>query len=208
MASKSKHVYCFQLGDADCFKIGRSVSPDKRKGAFSTASPVELIERRRESTEYPEELEKYIHKLLDGKRAKNRRELFNVTMQEVNEAFDAAIPNINAVQPCIRKAEELAKKRPATRTMLKASDEIREIYRQLRQAQRDQFFLQHRIEVLESKMKIATGDNLGISGVISWDWRPSFRVDITKLKKARPKLYKLLLERFKGDSSGRRCDWL
>jgi len=68
-ASKSTHVYCFQLGDADCFKIGKSVDPGKRKGDFSTASPVELIERRREPTEHPEALEKYIHETAGGEKS-------------------------------------------------------------------------------------------------------------------------------------------
>jgi hypothetical protein len=42
-AAKTADVYCFQLGDTGCFKIGKSVSPNQRKGVFSTASPVEAL---------------------------------------------------------------------------------------------------------------------------------------------------------------------
>jgi hypothetical protein len=78
---------------------------------------------------------------------------------------------------------------------------------QLRKARQDEFFLQRRIEVLESKIKLAIGENLGIKDIVSWEWRPGFRIDIDKLRKQRPQLYKLLLNRFEADLSGRRCKW-
>jgi hypothetical protein len=45
--------------------------------------------------------------------------------------------------------------------MLPPSDEILELYEQLRQAGRDEFPLQHRIALLESQIKVATQDILG-----------------------------------------------
>ena len=206
-AAKATHVYCFQLGDTGCFKIGKSVDPSRRKGAFSTASHVELIERRREPSEHPEALEKYIHKLLEPKRVINRREVFNATMQEVSEAFGAAVPAVKEAEELLQQAAALAKSKPANRTMLPPSDEIADLYCQLRNARQDEFFLQRRIDVLESKIKRAVGDNLGIKDIVSWDWRPGFRIDIDKLRKQRPRLYKLLLNRFETDLSGRRCKW-
>jgi hypothetical protein len=206
-AARPTDVYCFQLGDTGHFKIGKSVNPNQRKGAFSTASPVELIERRRESSEHPEALEKYIHELLEPKRVLNRREVFNASMQEVSEAFGAAVPIVKETQELLDQAVARAKSRPANRTMLAPSDEVTDLYCQLRKARQDEFFLQRRIDVLESKIKLAVGDNLGIKDVVLWDWRRSLRIDIDKLKKQRPRLYKLLLNRFEADLSGRRCKW-
>ena len=205
--AKATDVYCFQLGDTECFKIGKSVDPDQRKRAFSTASRVELIERRCEPSEHPEALEKYIHALLGPKRVINRREVFDVTMQEVSEAFATAVPIVNEAQKLLDQAAALAKNKPVNGAMLVPSNEVIDLYHQLRKAQQDQFFLQCRIEVLESKIKLAIGDNLGIQDVVSWNWRPSFRIDIDKLKKQRPRLYKLLLKRFEVNLSGRRCKW-
>ncbi|MGD0496898.1 MAG: GIY-YIG nuclease family protein [Bryobacteraceae bacterium] len=206
-SAKAPDVYCFQLGDTGCFKIGRSVNPNQRKRAFSTASPVELIERRCEPSEHPEALEKYVHELLEPKRVINRREVFDVTMQEVSEAFATAVPIVNEAQKLLDMAAALAKNKPVNRTMSAPSKEVTDLYRRLRKAQQDQFFLQCRIEVLESKIKLAIGDNLGIQDIVSWDWRTGSRIDIDKLKKQRPRLYKLLLKRFEANLSGRRCKW-
>lgn len=146
-------------------------------------------------------------KLLEEKRVINRREVFNVTMQEVTKAFETAIAVINDTQELIRNAAVAAKTRPGSRQKPGASAETLTLYQELREAHRDEFFLQRRIEVIESKIKLAVGDNLGIDGVVTWDWRSDFRIDITKLRKQRPKLYHLLLKRFEADSSGRRCKW-
>jgi hypothetical protein len=127
-AAKATDVYCFQLGDTGCFKIGKSVNPNKRKGAFSTASPVELIERRRESSEHPEALEKYIHELLEPKRVLNRREVFNATIQEVSAAYGAAVPIVKETEELLDQAVALAKSKPANHTMLAPSDEVADLY--------------------------------------------------------------------------------
>ena len=38
-AVEVESVYCFQLGDSDCFKVGRTKnSPEDRKRGFSTGS--------------------------------------------------------------------------------------------------------------------------------------------------------------------------
>ena len=206
-SAKATNVYCFQLGDTGFFKIGKSVNPNQRKRALSTASPVELIERRCEPSEHPEALEKYVHELLEPKRVINRREVFDVTMQEVSEAFATAVPIVNEAQKLLHQAAALAKNKPVNRTMLAPSNEVTDLYRQLRKAQQDQFLLQCRIEVLESKIKLDIGNNLGIQGIVSWDWRPGSRIDIDKLKIQRPRLYRLLLKRFEANLSGRRCKW-
>jgi hypothetical protein len=207
MKSRPTHVYCFQLGDTNCFKIGHSIEPDDRKCAFKTASPVEFIERRREPSPHAEELENYIHYLLEPRRVKHRRELFDVTMEEVTEAFEQAIPIVNETQRLLAEADALGKKKPSNDVMLDASQEVLELYEQLRRAWRDEYVLDRHIGRLESKIKLATGDNLGIANVFEWRWRSGGRINIKALRHTREKLYRLLLRRFHLDTSHRHCDW-
>ena len=207
MKTTPTDVYCFQLGDTNCFKIGHSIKPDDRKGAFKTASRVELIERRREPSPHAEALEKYIHYLLEPRRVKYRLELFDATMEEVNEAFEQAIPIVNETQRVLAEADALGEKKPSNDVMLAASQEVLELYEQLRRAWRDEYLLKRDIERLESKIKLATGDNLGIANVFEWKWRPGGRINIKALKNKREKLYTLLLRRFHLDTSHRHCDW-
>lgn len=201
------YVYCYQLGHTNYFKIGHSIDPNDRENTFLTISPLDLVEHRRVETAHPIALEKYIHYLLEPRRIKHRKELFETTIQEVDEAFAKAIPIVDEAERVKSAAAVLSKKKPANETMLAASDEVLQLYDELRQVSRDEFLLQRRIEFLESTIKLATGDNLGITDVFEWKWRSGQRINIDALKKTRPKLYKLLLKRFKNDTSHRHCDW-
>ena len=122
--------------EAPLFRL--PIEPDDRKGAFKTASPVEFIERRPEPSPHAEELEKYIHSLLEPRRVKHRRELFDATMEEVTEAFERAIPIVNETQRLIAEADAVGKKKPSNDVVLDASPEVLELYEQLRRAWRDE----------------------------------------------------------------------
>jgi T5orf172 domain len=206
-AATPNYVYCYQLGDTNYFKIGHSIDPKVRENAYLTISPLDLIERCRVETAHPTALETCIHYLLEPRRIKHRKELFETTIQEVDEAFAKAIPIVDESQRLKSDAAVLGKKKPANKTMLAASDEILQLYEELRLVSRDEFLLQRRVEVLESKIKLATGENIGIADVFEWKWIPGQRINIEALKKARPNLYKLLLKHFKNDTSHRHCDW-
>jgi hypothetical protein len=75
--------------------------------------------------------------------------------------FEKAIAIVNEAQRLDAKAAALRKKEPSSRTMLPPTDEILERYEHLRQAWRDEFLLQHRIALRESRIKVARGDILG-----------------------------------------------
>jgi hypothetical protein len=67
--SELHHVYCYQIGSGNCYKVGRTKKlPDKRMREFATDSPVKPQLYRDVETENASGLEKYILQLLDGKR--------------------------------------------------------------------------------------------------------------------------------------------
>lgn len=70
-------------------------------------------------------------------------------MQEVTDAFETAIPIVNEAQLLFRKAAALAKIKPVGQTMLEASEEMLALYQELREAKRNEFLLQHRIQCLD-----------------------------------------------------------
>ncbi len=115
MASELEHVYCYQLGRGDCFKVGRTKNdPEERKRGFAAGSPVKLTLYRKIETEYPSSLEKYIHQLLDERRAENG-EIFNVTAQELDDAVDRAVAFVEEFQPLLHEADNLRRNRRTTR---------------------------------------------------------------------------------------------
>ena len=179
----------------------------RQESDFTTISRVELIERRREPSPHAEALEKYIHYLLEPRRVKGRDELFDATMEEVTEAFEQAIPLVNETQRLLAEMAALGREKPSNDVMLAPSQEVLELHEQLRRAWLDEYVLKRHIERLESKIKLATGNNLGIADVFEWKWRRGLRINITALKNTRGRLYRLLLRRFHLDTSHRHCDW-
>jgi len=159
---------------------------------FATGSPAKPVLYRDEVTEYSSDLERYIHQLLDAKRTENG-EFFNVTAQELDEAVDQALAFMKEFQPLLRAANKLRRKKP-NETMVEPSDEMLEIYRQLREASRERFLVDRRIELLESKIQIAIGESSGMKGVASWKWADCWRMDIKRFKKERGSLYEELYD--------------
>jgi len=72
-------------------------------------------------------------------------------------------------------------------------EEILDIYKELRDAQRRYFKLGKQIELLESKMKIFVGTHGGIKGLATWKWKQNQGVNIPKFKKEQNELYEQYL---------------
>jgi hypothetical protein len=199
MASELKHVYCYQLGSGNCYKVGRTKNPpEKRKQALATGSPVKLNLYRDIKTENPSSLEKYIHQLLDPKRAENG-EIFNVTAQELDDAVDQAVAFVEEFQPLLHEANKLRRK-PPNETMVDPSVEMLGIYRQLRALSREKYLLEQRIAFLESKIQVVIGDNCGMRGVASWKWADCWTMDIGRFRREQEALY----QEYKRNSGSRK----
>jgi hypothetical protein len=185
-----EHVYCFQVGSDNLFKVGRSKNPpEKRKPGLSTGSPVKLHLYRDIETENSADIEAYIHRLLDAKRTENG-EFFNVTAQELDEAVNRGVEVMNEFQPLYRQASALRQKPPNDAdTMVDASDDMREIYRELRKLRSERYLIEQRVAFLESKIQVAIGDNGGMKGVASWSWVDRWTMDIERFKNEQDALY-------------------
>jgi hypothetical protein len=187
------------LGTGNCYKVGHTKNdPEERKRGFASGSPVKATHYRSIQTEYPSDLEKYIHQLLDERRAENG-EIFNVTAQELDDAVDRALAFVEKFQPLRREAEKL-RRNPPSNTMVESSSEMFEIYRKIRSLKREEYLIGQEIDFLESKIQIAIGDNCGMRGVASWKWADNWRMDIERFKKEQSELY----ERYIHNSGSRR----
>jgi len=169
-------VYCFhyQIGSGNCYKVGLTKNPpEMRLKGLATGSPVRPTLYRTVETEDARRLEKYIHKLLDAKRANG--EFFFVTQQALNDAVDKAEAFVKECQQVLPEAKKLRRRKPND-TMAEPSGEMPAIYRQLREAMSKKFLLDQRIEFLVSKVQVAIGENRGMKGVATWQWedRPWF----------------------------------
>jgi hypothetical protein len=199
MASELKHVYCYQLGSGNCYKVGRTKNPpEKRMREFATGSPLKLSLYRDIETENSSDLETYIHQLLDAKRAENG-EFFNVTAKELDEAVDRAVAFMGEFQPLLSEAKKLCRKKP-NNTMAEPPSEMLNIYRQLRELSRERYLIEQRIAFLETKIQVAIGDNCGMKGVASWKWVDRWTMDIKRFKSEQEALY----DKYKRNSSGRK----
>jgi hypothetical protein len=193
-----QHVYCYQMGSGNCFKVGRTKNPpERRKSQFSVGSPVKPHLYRDIETENASELETYIHQDLDPSRAENG-EFFNVTAQELDVAVDRAVAFMKELQPLVRDTKQLYRKKPND-TMVKPSREMRANYRELRKLSRERYLIEQRIRLLASKIQVAIGDNCGMTGVASWKWVDRWTMDIERFKREQEALY----ENYKRDSGGR-----
>jgi hypothetical protein len=185
-----EHVYCFQVGSDNLFKVGRSKNPpEKRMRGFATGSPVKLNLHRDIETENSSDLETHIHRLLDEKRTENG-EFFNVTAQELDDVVGRAVEFMNEFQPLYLQASALRQKPPNDAdTMVNASDDMREIYRELRKLRSERYFIEQRVAFRESKIQVAIGDNGGRKGVASWSWVDRWTMDIERFRKGQDALY-------------------
>jgi hypothetical protein len=181
MAKAMGCVYCFQSGNFDRFKIGKTGgSEEKRRKTLQTGSFEKLTLYRKIPTENPKYLEKYIHQLLDPRRRDNT-EFFNITAGELDAAVDQALSFFQDYHSAHSLAEALQKEKP-DETVAEPTEEIRNIYRQLRELNKERFLIDERITLLEDKVKLAIGNARGMTGIASWKWVDRLRFDEKRFK--------------------------
>lgn len=181
-------VYCFQVGSKDCFKVGRT----KNSGAMrlkkvAVGSPEKLTLYREVQTQWPARLENHLHKSLAMYRAQNG-EFFNVTKAHLDAAILEASEFIAESQPLLEQAQKLRRKKPTT-TVLDPSESVLGLHRDLRKALQEASLLERKIELLQTQLQVAIGEHLGFSGVASWKWRETWRLNQTLLKREQPAIY-------------------
>jgi hypothetical protein len=181
-------VYCLRVGSEDCFKVGRTKdSVSRRKVQVAVGSSRNLTIYREIVTDYPNELENYIHKLLDLTRAENG-EWFNISAEGLDAAFDEGESFIHMAMPQNARAEELQAAKPDEQ-IVEPSDADSAVYQDLRRARREMFLLKKRVELLETQLKIAIGAHLGLRGIAKWFWRETPRFDNTRFREEQPEMY-------------------
>src|SRR5262249_40381840 len=191
-------VYCFRVGLENCFKVGRTKgAPDKRLKNVAVGSPHKLTLHREVTTDNPIFLERYIHWLLDAQRAPNG-EFFNVSADELDQTISEAESFLAERAPVVQETTKLQKRRPINH-VLDPTDATRALHRELRDALRQAFLLQRKIELLQGRLQLEIGENLGIRGVASWKWREQWKLDQEALKRDEPNIF----DRFKRLSSTR-----
>jgi hypothetical protein len=191
-------VYCYQVASFDCFKIGRTKnSARERLKNVSVGSPHRLSIYREIQTDHPSLLEKQIHWRLNGNRAENG-EFFNVTKPQLDKTIEEAQAHITKSQPIIQQAEKLKHQKPKPQ-ILDATDGVRSLHQELKEAICQSVLLQQRIDLLQSQLQIEIGDNAGIEGVAFWKWRECWRLNLALFKRERPKLF----EKYKRLSASR-----
>ena len=192
------YVYCFRVGSEDCFKVGRTTNaPERRMKSVAVGSPHKLTLHRQVTTDDPPFLEKYIHWLLATHRAPNG-EFFNVSAEDLDRAIEEAESFVAERAPVLHEATKLKKKRPTNHT-LEPSAETRSLHRELKDALQQAFLLEQKVSVLQGRLQVAIGENLGIRGVASWGWRERWELDEKALKREEPQVF----DRFKRLSSAR-----
>jgi Meiotically up-regulated gene 113 len=198
------NVYCFQLGDSDCFKVGRTKnSPEDRQRGFSTGSSEKFKLYKTIPTEYAGKLEQRIHQLLDSRRAENG-EFFNVTARQLDLAVEDAQAFVETTQPVICQAEQLRKQKPLSESLVEPSQEMVEIYQRLRKVRRDRYLIEQEIDFLESMIQVAIGRNAGMREIASWKWIDYHPFDVAQFKQEEDGLYKQLYQKYQHDSSYRK----
>jgi hypothetical protein len=103
-----------------------------------------------------------------------------------------ALLQILAQSPFFNRAEALAKQRP-DEEMRDPSEEILDIYKELRDAKRRYFMLGKNIELLRCKMKGFIGTHGGITGLATWKWKDHPGLDTPKFKEEQRELYEQYL---------------
>src|SRR5262249_53427632 len=118
--------------------------------------------------------------------------VFNVSAKERDRAIEEAEAFLADSLPVLQEVERLQKRQPTSR-VLDPSEGIKALHSELREAQRQAFFLGQKIVTLRGRIKIAIGESLGIRGIASWKWREQWRLDLDALRREEPKVY----EKFK-----------
>jgi hypothetical protein len=198
------NVYCFQVGDSDCFKVGRTKnSPEDRKRGFSIGSSEKFRLYRTIETEYAGRLEKYIHHLLDSRRAENG-EFFHVTARELDRSVEDARAFVETALPLICQAEQLRREEPLNEVLVEPSQEMFQIYQRLRRVRRDRYLIEQEIDFLESLIQVAIGRNAGMREIASWKWTDHCTFDMDRFKQEEDALYQQLYQKYKRNSGYRR----
>jgi hypothetical protein len=153
----------------------------------STGSPERLTVIREIETEDHTTLEKYIHMLLDHVRAPNG-EFFLCTLSEVDSAIEKGKRYVESDLQQIRNADEL-KSIEHTDVLIPASDEVTDIYSELRKAKQNAYFAALRVTCLESILKNRIGDNLGIADIATWKTFTMTRLDSGLVRETYPEVF-------------------
>lgn len=182
------YVYCFRVGQDNCFKIGRTrTAPLDRLRGVSVGSAQKLAVYRTLETDDAVRLEKYIHWLLDAARAPNG-EFFYVNERQLDEAIDTAVASLARSAAPLREAQRLRRKPPA-RPIAEPSTKARELHRALRDATRQAFLLEQQILYLQAELQLEIGENAGLAGIASWKWREQWTLDQRLLRKEEPQMF-------------------
>jgi len=199
-ASELENVYCVQLGDSNCFKVGRTKnSPEDRKRGFSTGSSEKFKVYKTIETEYARELETYIHQLLDSRRAENG-EFFHVNARELDLAVEDAQAFVETAQPLIYQAARLRREKPLSEVPVEPSKEMFQVYQRLRKVRRDRYLIEQEIAFLEGMIQVAIGRNAAMREIASWEWTDHWTLDMDRFKREQDAFY----QQYKRNSGYRR----
>jgi len=191
-------VYCLRVGSLNRFKIGRTKgSAERRRKSVSVGSPDKLSIWREITTEHAPALETYLHHFLALNRTPNG-EFFDVSEKDLETAIATAISAVSELKPIVNAAQRLRRKRPSGE-LAPASPATLEMRDELRQAKREMFLLEQRIQLLEGKLQLEIGENTGIAGIAIWKWREKWDLDAKRLRRELPDIY----EHYKRDASSR-----
>tara|TARA_B100001093_G_C26672249_1_gene946704 strand:+ start:157 stop:762 length:606 start_codon:yes stop_codon:yes gene_type:complete len=183
-----KEVYVYQVGNSECFKIGKTTtSGADRKKNVATGSPEKLTQVRSVPTNDHNTLEKYIHMLLDHYRAPNG-EFFYCDLDQIDNAIESGIQYVNVNLEKVKEAASFKDIEP-TEVMIDATESILEIHKKLFVAKQKEFFIKKEIENLEAELKNNIQGNLGITGVATWKLTTRTIVDQKTLKENYPLIF-------------------
>jgi T5orf172 domain len=182
-------VYCYRAGALNTFKVGLTTNAaDKRMRNVQTGSWEELSIYRQIETDHALALERRIHKLLDSYRATKKSEYFHVTTDQLDKAIKDAQLFLAEYLPVVEQAKKLHRQKP-TAEMIPRTNEIDEIYRDLKKAKQEEALLEQRIELLQGKLQVAIGKNAGIESIASWKWQERFAFDLVRFRTEKPEVF-------------------
>jgi len=115
-------------------------------------------------------------------------EFFYVTSTEIDDAIEHALAFLSSALPLLDNVAKLQRTKPSDETVEPCEHDL-ELYKQLRESQKELFFLKQKIIVLQSQLKIAIGTNLGIRGIAAWRWQETARFNLTIFKTEQPEMY-------------------
>jgi hypothetical protein len=183
-------VYCYRAGTLNTFKVGQtSDAAIKRMRNVQTGSWEELSIYRQIETDHASHLERRIHKLLDSYRATKKSEYFHVTTDQLDKAVEDAQLFLAEYLPVIQEVKKLHRQK-TTSEMIQSTNEIDEVYHELKRAKREQALLEQHIEFLQGKLQVAIGENAGIGSIASWKWEERMALDLARFRTEEPEVFK------------------